>query len=312
MGRILFRTRAGRSRWLRHLGEHSEGALLSLFWRLVRPMHPARASATGRVLFRRLGPRIHKHRQLRDNLALAFPDLEEEKLEALARDIWGNFGAVLAEYPHLDKIAVNADTAAVEPIIDDAARTLLDSRRPTIYVTPHLGNWELAASTIAGLGIPLSVIYSPQSNPILERMIQSQRRTIGCRFIAKHNAIRHLVREIRSGRSVGLLPDQRVDGGEAVPFFGLDAPTTISPAWLALKFNCPLLPVQVERIGDARYRVIFHAPLGDGAARRDHRQQLLQMTQLINCTFEDWIRQRPQQWFCSKRRWPKTAYQPIR
>ena len=79
-----------------------------------------------------------------------------------------------------------------------------------IYVTAHLGNWELVGSTIAKSGIPLSVIYGPQSNPVLERMVQQLRRSLGCRLIAKQNGIRQLVREIRSGRSVGLLPDQRV------------------------------------------------------------------------------------------------------
>jgi len=302
LGRILFRKLSSRSHRLNRFGLYAEGMLLYLFWLLVRPMTPEQASSTGRMLIRRLGPRSHKHRQLKRNLELAFPDLEKSQREFLAINIWGNFGAVMAEYPHLSTLTAGASSPFINVILDEDTRAIVEAKRPAIYVTAHIGNWELVASTIVKSGIPLSVIYGPQSNPVLERMIQKKRRSLGCRLIAKQNGIRQMIREIRSGRSVGLLPDQRVDSGEPVPFFGRDAPTTTSPAWLALKLNCPLIPVQIERTGDTRFRAVFHRPLLNGD-KTDVHTDPFQVTINLNRLFENWIRNRPDQWLCMKRRW---------
>ena len=87
-------------------------------------------------------------------------------------------------------------------------------------------------------------------------------------------------------------------------FFGRDALTSISPARLALKFDCDLVPVQVERTGGARFRVTFHRPVKPDGDATDSQARALQLTRKINEHFEAWIRKRPEQWICWKRRWP--------
>lgn len=306
MTHILFRNKRSRSPWLRTAGWRVEAALIYLFWLLVARMHPDQASVTGKWLFRWLGPRTSKQQRIKRNLIIAFPDIGDHQLEMLAREIWGNFGSVLAEYPHLRKFADRRVSTVIKMEIDTEVRPIVEDRKPAVYITAHLANWELAASAIAGTGVPLSVVYAPQTNPLLDRMLQSQRRLPGCRFIGKHNAVRWLVREIRAGRSVGLLPDQRMDSGKSLPFFGLTTPSPTTPAWLALKTGCPLIPVQIERIGDARYRAVFHKPLLVAGEAGDD-ENILQVTAAINRLFEGWIRHRPDQWLCMKRRWPKLA-----
>lgn len=307
MGRILLRKHAMQFPGLRIVGGYMEGLLLQLFWLLVGRVSPARASIIGKKLFHRLGPKTHKHKRLKRNLGLAFSDLNDRDTEALARDVWENFGAVLAEYPHLAKIGAGDAALHIEQVIDRASRPILEDRRPAVYVSAHLANWELVAALLTTKGIPLSAVYGPQGNPVLEALIQGRRRSSGCRFVAKTHALAQLIREIHAGRSVGLLSDQRVDSGEAVRFFGREAPTTTSPAWLAMKLNCPLVPVQVERIGDAHYRVTFHTPLLTGCEPADP-DRMLKATTELNALFEQWIRRRPEQWLCLKRRWPEAAY----
>lgn len=302
LGRILFHKRSPRSRWLHTLGAHAEGMFLRLFWLLARSMSPERASATGRALISRLGPRTHKHHRLTGNLELAFPELGAAQREILARKIWGNLGAVMAEYPHLGTMVTGSCSPFVDVIMHEDSRKIFAGRQPAIYVTAHLANWELVAATIARSGIPLSVIYGPQRNPVLERMLQRQRKSLGCRFIARENGVRQLLRELRAGRSVGLLPDQRVEKGEPVPFFGRQAPTSITPAWLALKLECPLIPVQVERTGNARFRTVFHRPV-TSVDQEKTGVDPVQLTTELNRIFESWIRRQPEQWLCMKRRW---------
>ncbi len=305
LGRLLFRKLSPRSRWLQTVGQHAEGSFLYLFWVISRYLSPEHASACGHRLIRWLGPKTHKHRQIKRNLQLAFPELSNGQRESLALDIWGNFGAVMAEYPHLDTITAGGSPPFVDRVMDRAAREILENKQPAIYVTAHIGNWELVGSTITHLGVPFSVLYSPQPNPVLERMIQQQRNLPGYHFIAKTNGIRQLVRDMRAGHSIGMLSDQRVDSGKPVPFFGHTAQTTTSPASLALKLNCPLIPVQIERTGNARFRAIFHRPLLNGSAA-DRQKNPVQITAELNRLFEQWIRHQPGQWACIKRRW-KTA-----
>ncbi|HHO69263.1 MAG TPA: lauroyl acyltransferase [Gammaproteobacteria bacterium] len=284
----------------------AEAMFLLLFWRLAACLSPARASAAGAWLFGRIGPHLGKQRFVAGNLALAFPDRSQARRDALARQVWANFGAVLAEYAHLRRLSAHQRRQRLELHVDPRARAVLQAARPAIYVSAHMANWELAAAAITAAGVPLSVVYAPQGNPLVNRLLQARRRVMGCRFIPKQQALRRLLRELRDGRSIGILPDQRVDAGRPLPFFGHRAQTTTSPALLALRTGLPLIPVQIERMGHARYRATFHAPLRVGEAADAEA-----ITLRLNSLFEDWIRRRPEQWLCMRRRWPPATYRLV-
>ncbi|MFQ5487159.1 MAG: lauroyl acyltransferase, partial [Gammaproteobacteria bacterium] len=78
-----------------------------------------------------------------------------------------------------------------------------------------------------------------------------------------------------------------------------------------LRFSCELIPVQVQRRGGARFRVIFHAPLAPDPTLSERRAQALDLTRRLNFLFESWIRARPGEWLCSKRRWREGARHQI-
>ncbi len=284
----------------------TEAVALALLWRVTGLLPTDWASAAGRNLMRALGPRLRRTRRIRKNMALAFPEKNEQEIDRLVRDVWGNFGQVLAEYPHLMAICRGGSKSRVDVVTRWDVETWRGAGKPTIFVSAHLGHPELAGSSIVTLGIPLTVVYSPQKNPLIDRMVQRRRRVLGCEFVTKEAAIRALLRDLESGRSIGLFTDQRVDEGELLPFFGRDALTTVSPARFALKFDCDLVPVRVERVGDARYRVTFHEPVRPDEQESDNQEKALSMMRQVNRLFESWIRERPQQWYCTKRRWPKT------
>lgn len=308
MARIFLHKKTRHTAWLRPTAWRVEGGLLWAFWAIVRALPPAPASMLGGRLLRLLGPRLRKHGHTRRNLRLAFPALTEAELESVARGVWENFGATLAESPHMATIATGR---SVEVHVAPASRRIIDDAAPAIYAIPHLGHWELPLHVLGHRGVPVTTIYSPQSNPFLDRMIQSVRVAPHSRIVPKQNALRQLARDLRARRSVALLPDQRVDGGEPIPFFGHPAPTTVSPAWLALRFQRPLIPVEVERLGPARFRVTFHAPLPSEDLSHADKNQVTELTESLNSLFEGWIRQRPQQWLCTKRRWPEETYRGL-
>ena len=291
-----------RSPGLRRLRWATEAAVLAGIWQSSGWLTPERASETGERLLRWLGPRLHKTRHFRRNLALAFPGSSPAEIDRLVREAWGNLGAVLAEYPHLREIR----TERIETVIKCDLEPIRQGERQAIFVAAHLANWEVTAAPAVQFGVPLTVVYTPLENPWADRMLRRHRLALGCRLLPRSDALRTIMRELHVGRSVGLLVDQRVDTGEPVPFFGIEKLTTVVPARLALRFGCDLIPVRVERQAGARFRVTAHEPVRCDEAVSE-QEKVLVMTRQVNALFEGWIRELPEQWFCSNRRWPKTA-----
>jgi Kdo2-lipid IVA lauroyltransferase/acyltransferase len=288
-----------RARW------RMEAGLLSLFWGICARLEPQAASAFGQRLFRSIGPRLGKTSHVRRNLSLAFPDLSDAELEALEREVWASAGAVLAEHPHLKAICHDDFAGHVEYVERYNLDDYRAGRKHGLFVSAHVGNVELTGAAAVRQGIPITAIYAPSNNPFIDRMLRRRREALGCGLVSLEEGARPLMRELAEGRSVGLIVDTRDDDGVPVPFFGLDKLTTLAPARLALRFGCELIPGRVERLGPARFRLTAYEPIRPDPNLASDREQAMQMMAELNRLFEQWIRERPEQWLCLKRTWPK-------
>lgn len=298
------RKRVKRSAALRKLTWASEAAALAIVWWFSARLASDRASAAGRRLLKALGPRLPKTQIMLRNLALAFPEKSAAQLGDIVRDVWGNAGAVMAEYPHLNRICGSESDQRIEVVtkVDLAA---LRETKQAVFVSAHLANWEVSAAAMVLRGIPLDVVYTPLQNPWLDRMVLRRRQSLGCGLIGRDGGVRQIMRQLGGGSSVGLIVDQRVDSGEPLPLFGLNKLTTVVPARLALRFRCDLIPVRVERLSGARFRVTVHEPIQPDPSATTDAEKITQMMGKINILFESWIREQPGEWLCTKRRWPK-------
>lgn len=278
--------------------------LVWLVTKLARLLPIDMASRFGDAVGRWIGPKLKQKTAIyRANLAIAFPELSSAELDALVIRAWGRSGRVMAEYPHLATIL--AEDARLQIDIREPIETYQNPTRPCVIVTAHQSNWEVVCSAMAKLKIPNASLYSPPTNPLLDRMLLDSRRALNCELLPAENSARLLMRALKQGRTAAMVMDRRVDEGKPIPFFGRDKLSTIMPAKLALKFNCDLVPVQVERLQDAHFRVTFHAPVQPSDPGADETEQAIDMIQQVNHHFEQWIRQQPEDWFCSKRLWPK-------
>jgi KDO2-lipid IV(A) lauroyltransferase len=102
---------------------------------------------------------------------------------------------------------------------------------------------------------------------------------------------------LSKGKRLGMLIDQKMNDGIAVPFFGRDAMTAPALARFAQRYECPAVPVRLERLGGARFRVSFLPPL-------DITGSDTEVMARANRIIEAWIRERPEQWLWIHRRWP--------
>src|SRR5262249_38220101 len=153
------------------------------------------------------------------NLRVALPDLGEPERAALLRDIWSEAGRILAEFALLDRICGPEAKDRLELVLKHDPTQAFAGTRPAMYVTAHLANWDLAAAAAVLSGVPLSIISTPQANPVVEAALRRYRRVLGGRLVPSSRSLRKLMRDVAEGRSLGWITDQRHDQGELVPFF---------------------------------------------------------------------------------------------
>jgi Kdo2-lipid IVA lauroyltransferase/acyltransferase len=261
------------------------------------------ASAVGGALARRLGPFLGISKRARINLRRAFPDLPGAAIEEIVIGMWDNLGRVAAEFPHLRKIRVFEPGGRVEIHgFENIDRAVAAGRRMIVF-SGHIANWEIGSLAGVQYGISVAQIYRAANNPLIDRLIARLR---GDReeFIPKGAvAARRAIVALSRGVHLGLLADQKMNDGIPVPFFGRPAMTTSALALLALRFDCDVFPLRVERLAGARFRVTVSPPL-PLARSGDRHTDAAALMAAVNATLESWIRDRPEQWLWVHRRWP--------
>ena len=282
-----------------------EALLARAVFRVFRALPMARASRLGAGLMRRLGPLSARHRVARANLARALPALDGPAAAATLARMWGNIGALLGEFPHLATDANFIEAGIIElrglEILDEIEA----ASRACIFFTGHLANWEMAAKAFHDFGLSLSPVYRRGNNPGINALIQATRGHYQRAGIAKgKDGSKQMLRALRAGLPIGVLSDQKMNDGIEAPFFGRPAMTGPAIARLALKYGCPLVPVQNIRLEGIRHRVVLHPPL-----RADRRapaeREIPRLMGEVNRHLEDWIRQRPGQWLWVHKRWSR-------
>jgi KDO2-lipid IV(A) lauroyltransferase len=311
MARLILADRldaaAQRFRWLRAILFGIEAALLYACWYGFRALSPEYSSRFGRRILGTLGPHSTKARMLTANLSLAFPDRSAEEIAAIARRFWGNLGAVFGEYPHLEAIALEEGGRRLE--VDDRCG-LADYRRDgkrAVFFGGHVSNWELMALALARAGVPLLVLYAPLQNERLGRLMNRARHQLGCELLARDASPRPILKHLADGGSLGLLVDLKVDDGIDVSFFGHAMCASATPARMAARFDCDVIPVVTRRLGEAHYRVTVLPPL-PSPPPGDAESQAAWRTQAMIAEIERVVREQPEEWLATNRRWPKALY----
>lgn len=265
-----------------------------------------RASALGRWCLLLIGPRVPRHRKVLRNLEVAFPDRDAAWREGAARAMWGQFGRSLAEYAYLPELCRDPVSSRIEFVADEGVREACRQGRPIVFVAAHQANWNLPAVVGKLLGIRLSVLYRRRKNAKLEAAIEHWRNQMPCGFIdVDERAPKLMLDELRNGRSIGLYIDRRSRDGELLPFFDVQTPTPTVAARLALKTGAAFVTTRIERLPGVRFRITLHEPIEPDPALDDTREMARQMTSAANRQFESWIRENPEQWLSTARRFPR-------
>jgi KDO2-lipid IV(A) lauroyltransferase len=232
-----------------------------------------------------LSPRYRRY--LRDNLRHAGFGEAKVRRAAIAEG-----GKAVLELPAVWLRDLNAVTQLVVDAEGwDRLEAALKLGRGLILLTPHLGCWEIAGQYIASR-VPLTVMYSPPKLKALEPyMVAGRSREMLKSVPADLRGVRAMLKALKRGEAIGMLPDQvpGVGEGEWVEFFGRPAYTMVLVSRLAEQTGAPVLLVFAERLARGKgYRFVVEPML---PARPPESA-----VRALNRSLEHLIRRRPEQY----------------
>ena len=287
--------------------------LLRMVAGAVRSMPLDAATHFSAWCWRRLAPRINpkRHNRALDNLRIAFPEKSEDERKAIALAHWENLGRVMAETMRIDQIIAEPSRLTIKnPEVFNRYSSKLG---PIVGASLHMGNWELAIWPLTIAGANPACVYRTVNNPYIDQYVRYQRRDLypGGLFGRgkvegdhgeSQKTARVIMDYVRNGGRLGVVCDLFDHTGLPVPFFGKDARTVSIPAMIARRVGARIWMARCRRIGkDSRFeielkelRVPRTANQGD-----DVKWATAEMTR----QFEAWVREFPEQWMWSNRRW---------
>jgi KDO2-lipid IV(A) lauroyltransferase len=257
------------------------------------------------------------------SLEIAFPELQPEARAEIARRCFEHMGISAAEFCCSRSIAPRLSEYVELPAEDEAMlRAAVAEGHGVLFVTAHVGNFELMARRIGALGHPCCTVAEPSSDPRLTKLIQKMRLDGGFELVwrgqGKGAALHEMERRLAANHMVGVLIDQdtRVRG-TFVDFFGRPAFTPKLPAELALRTGAAVVCGFDFRRPDGGHlvrleRIEPHSRTGDLEAD-GHA-----LTQRLTNAIEQAIRRDPPAWSWNHRRWktqppgPQAAAEPAR
>ncbi len=276
--------------------------LMGFFWLLPVDW----ASGLGGWLTRQIGSRLPISRRAMKHLAIAFPEMPERERRRIVAGMWDNLGRMIAEYPHLGTIADPA-SGRTEVVGAERLEALRKAGQPFIVISAHMANFELMPIAAYKHGHNMTVVSRPVNNPIIQRLLLyfRQRPTGDWGKIPKGvDGARQAMKLLKQGLNLGVLVDQRVTQGVALPLFGRPARTNLGIAKLALEYGVEVFPAHLERLGGARFRLTVEDPVPRPQLDDKLEAAKAMMTE-VNQVLERWIRQRPEDWLWLHRRWER-------
>lgn len=246
-----------------------------------------------------------------ENLQNAFKGEKNEKdIRKIARHSCRSFFLTFLEIINLrflltEPDAINRLRVTTEYLDElfSTAKEIHDKSGGCIFVTPHIGNWEILPYVSSIVGIPLVVVVRPLDNDYLEKLIYSNRAASGQVIIPKKNALIVLQKTLREGKSIGMLPDQSTIKGISVNFFGRKASTTPVPAILAITYKRPIVVVACcRKPGNYQYEGFVCDPIWPGEYESE-KTEIFRLTEEMNRMMETIIRKYPEQYLWIHNRW---------
>lgn len=246
-----------------------------------------------------------RRRIAEENLRRAFPgEISEERIAEIVKIVFINIARttitftrqpVLKRKNFLKSVISSKGTEYIEKALNEG--------RGAMMVTGHYGNWELFGRWLPSAGYPTDFLMGHQHNEKVNDLFISFRKTEGLGLIPVGIASRHVLKSLKANRLIGVASDQHAaSGGVVVNFLGRPASTPKGPAAFAVKVGAPIIFGYLVRIKYGQYKIEFFPPIyppNSGNSEKD----INEMTQQYASILESLIREKPEEWMWTHRRW---------
>jgi KDO2-lipid IV(A) lauroyltransferase len=276
--------------------------ILKVLGALPRSMARGLASGVARMMYSLL-PKLRRTAEF--NLRLAYPEWGDAQRDTVIHGMVQNLGWMAAEFARLPRYTKEN---IEEVVILDGHENFLEGQRRgkgVLYLTGHIGAWELSSFAHALYGFPLHYMARPLDNPRLDALVNRYRCLSGNRPVFKNESARLLLKILRDAGTVGILADQNTlpEEGVFVDFFGTPACATTGLARVALHTDAAVVPGYAYwDAGVGKYRLRFE-PAVELSRSGDSECDVFVNTQKFAKVIEGIIRKYPEQWVWVHARW---------
>jgi KDO2-lipid IV(A) lauroyltransferase len=247
---------------------------------------------------------VPQRRIVNRNLRFSLVDSSPQQIQCSGKQIFQHFGITILE---LLQMAYLSKQELVSKVRIEGLEILIEAlkkQKGVVVVTAHLGNYELASQVVPCLlGLQMASVAKKMRNARLNRVIHNLRTRFGNKVIYKKGALPEMMQTLRQGAMVAILMDisRRFDGVE-VNFFGRRATATPAAALLGLRCKSPIIPAFCRRNPEGKLIIQIEPPV-EIQRTRDLRSDLQFNTQLITDRIERAVRNYPEQWNWTLKRW---------
>ena len=263
------------------------------------------ASNLGSILGRVFGPLFRSKNIVKKNIEIGLGAITQAEQNKIINSMWSNIGRTFAEYVFLKDFRLNrTNFNHIEIKGIEHLNEIKKSNEPVVFYSGHLANFELMAMELTKFGIKCAAIYRPLNNFFLNPIMEYLRMKYICPIQIPKGRMgtREIISKMKDGHSIALMVDQRVSEGPRISFFNKPAHTTTIPAQLALKYNCKLVPISLERKGTTNFEMTIYEPY-EVKKTKDSSADIQNITQKINHIMEEIIIKNPKQWIWTHNRW---------
>ena len=272
---------------------------INILFLLFKILGYEKSSNLGSIIGKYIGTIFRSKKLIIKNLIKAGIN---KNLNKIATNVLGNYGRIFAEYIHLKNFKNNKLKKYISIEGIEHLENIKKNKKKVVFVSGHFNNFELMAMQIENVGIECAALYRPLNNQFLNKLMEEIRTRDICKTQIKKGraGTREIIKNLKQGKSIALMIDQRVREGEKIKFFNNLATTTTIPAQLIKKYSCELVPIYIERNRKNYFKMYVSRPI-----KIKKNKTIKEITLFLNVILEKMILRNVDQWIWSHDRWKK-------
>jgi len=259
-------------------------------------------------LGRRLGDAFYyfdlKHRaRVYANIKIALGnELTLKQISKTTKDFYHEFGQSIIEIFLIPKIDSEYLKRNIEIIGSSNAYEALKQGKGLLLLGVHAGSWELGNIICANIGFPFILFVRGQRYPKINKLLNDYRRKQKCKILTREDGLKGIISALKNNQAIGITADQGGKSGSLVNFFGRRASMPTGAMKLALKYNCPVVPVFFTRVKGPKIKIFVDKQL-ELSRSDDENKDILDNLQRAVLIFEDYIRKYPKDYLWTYKIW---------